>query len=31
MCTGIQQNRHRRKSVFVFILNEFSSDVAAEL
>ena len=28
---GIQQNRNRGKIVFVFILKEFNSDVAAEL
>ena len=30
MRAGIQQNRNRRKSVFIFILKEFNSDIAAE-
>ena len=30
MRAGIQQNRNRRKSVFIFILKEFNCDIAAE-
>ena len=30
MRAAIQQNRNRRKSVFIFILKEFNSDIAAE-
>ena len=30
MRVAIQQNRNRRKSVFIFILKEFNSDIAAE-
>ena len=30
MPAGIQQNRKRKKNVFIFILKEFNSDIAEE-